>query len=126
MKQLGHADSPPLYYAFVVRLEKEWGEFIVVSRAQLHELWNNGCGSENNVSGDLELYIQFRLNEGETPKSLRKFDAKCGVYDFTPYINAWEGLPPLRPPAPIHDSENAGIIGEEPQAGEWPGEPVVD
>ena len=30
---------------------------------QLQELWNQGCGSENAKSGDLELYIQFRPDD---------------------------------------------------------------
>jgi hypothetical protein len=60
MTQLGRTDTPPLYYALAARLEKVWGSFIIISRTKLQELWNEGCGSENSRSGDLELYIQFR------------------------------------------------------------------
>lgn len=60
MAQLGRTDVPPLFYALAVRVDNGWGSFIVISRAKLKELWNEGCGSENGKSGDLELYIRFR------------------------------------------------------------------
>ena len=60
MDQLKRTDAPPLFYALAVRLDNGWGSFIVISRAKLQELWNDGCGSENEKSGDLELHIQFR------------------------------------------------------------------
>ncbi|HEY8504438.1 MAG TPA: hypothetical protein VIL46_07625 [Gemmataceae bacterium] len=107
MKQLGRTDAPPLFYALAVRLETGWGSFLVISRARLQELWNNGLGSRNDKSGDLELHIQFRPDErtaesgGEAGEGGRGMRAFCGTFDLTEYINAWESLPPLKPPVPI-------------------------
>jgi hypothetical protein len=67
-------------------------------------LWNDGCGSENEKSGDLDLYIQFRPDEeagGEEAENEQKLKALCGNFDLTDYINAWDSLPPLKPPIPI-------------------------
>jgi hypothetical protein len=86
--QLIRADNPPLFYALAVRLENGWGTYIVISRAMLKALWNDGCGSENEKSGDLELHIQFRPDE-EVNKAV------CGKFNLSDYLNAWESLPPL-------------------------------
>ncbi|MEI8375416.1 MAG: hypothetical protein WCJ35_21560 [Planctomycetota bacterium] len=109
MKQLSRTDSPPLFYAFAVRLDNSWGSFIVISRAKLRELWNDGCGSENEKSGDLEMHIQFRPDEKSKRDEARKYrelTAVCGKFDLTDYINAWETLPPLKTPvaidSPVH------------------------
>ncbi|AMV28935.1 hypothetical protein VT84_31365 [Gemmata sp. SH-PL17] len=105
MKQLERTDEPPLFYALAVRLDGGWGLFVVIGRTKLKELWNAGCGSKNNKSGDLELYIQFRPeNEGE----LKAF---CGKFDLTAHINAWESLPPLKAPVPINAEEHEGGVG---------------
>lgn len=102
MKQLERTDVPALFYALVLRLENGWGSFIVISRGKLQELWNEGLGSENKKSGDLELRIQFRPNEEEAEGgSEQRWKAVCGKFDLTDYINAWESLPPLKPPVPI-------------------------
>ena len=71
MAQLGRTDDPPLFYALAVRLDEGWGKFVVISRAELKELWNKGCGSENAKSGDLELHIQFRPYDEEGPGGRR-------------------------------------------------------
>ena len=87
-----------------VRLDNGWGSFIVISRAKLQELWDDGCGSENKKSGDLELHIQFRPEkkaEGEEAEKNQELTAICGKFDLTDYINAWESLPPLKPPVAI-------------------------
>ena len=65
MAQLRRPDNPPLFYALAVRLAEGWGSFVVIGRAQLQELWNKGCGSENAKSGDLEFHIQFRPDHRE-------------------------------------------------------------
>ena len=101
MKQLERVDDPPLYYALAVRLTDGWGSFIVISRVKLKEFWNKGCGSENTQSGDLELHVQFRpekkVGEGVVNQT-GKLTAKCGKFSLTDYLNAWESLPPLKPP----------------------------
>ena len=107
MAQLRRPDNPPLFYALAVRLAEGWGSFVVIGRAQLQELWNNGCGSENARSGDLELYIQFRLAHGEhglggeESGNEPKLRVRCGKFDLTGYMNAWESLPPLKSLADI-------------------------
>jgi hypothetical protein len=106
MKQLGRADNPQLFYALAVRLENGWGKFVVISRAKLKELWDAGCGSENHDSGDLVLHIQFRPNEEEPKKSEPELNAKCGTFDFKDYIDAWESLPPLKPPVALDGKEH--------------------
>ncbi|MGH7172129.1 MAG: hypothetical protein ACRELG_17785 [Gemmataceae bacterium] len=101
--QLGRTDVPPLFYALAVRLDSGWGGFIVIGRAKLKKLWDEGCGSENGKSGDLELYIRFRpAKEAEVPRdeetsSEPNLQAHCGEFDLTDFVNAWESLPPLKP-----------------------------
>jgi hypothetical protein len=130
MDQLRRPDAPPLFYALAVRLENGWGSFIVISRAELRELWNNGLGSENNKSGDLELYIQFRPDEdneeaaGADAEREQVLEARSGKFDLTDYIDAWGGLPPLKPPVPIDSDEQgagagtAAVGGADTGAGE--------
>jgi hypothetical protein len=107
---LERSDAPALFYALAVRLDNGWGSFVVISRAQLEELWNTGCGSEienkKTKKSELRLYIQFRYDEdadagGNEPDSEQKLKALCGEFDLTNYIDAWESLPPLKPPIPI-------------------------
>jgi|GEM_PF-372564 len=95
LAQLARTDVPPLFYALAVRLKNEWGDFLVISRARLQELWNDGCGSENRKSGKLELNVRFRLEKqaGDAPS----LQAYCGNMDLSVYLNAWEILPPLKP-----------------------------
>jgi hypothetical protein len=107
MEQLRRKDEPPLFYALAVRLDNSWSSFIVIGRAKLQGLWNDGLGSENTESGDLELYIKFRPkekdqeSEAEQAENKQVLEAHCGKFELTDYINAWESLPPLRPPPPI-------------------------
>jgi len=124
MNQLERTDSPPLFYALAVRLDNGWGSFIVISRAKLQKLWDDGCGSENQGSGDLELHIQFRPEKkakGEEVEKAQKLTAVCGKFDLTDYINAWESLPPLTPPVAIDLPAGRGAA----VGGGYTGEPVV-
>jgi hypothetical protein len=108
MAQLRRIDNPPLFYALAVRLGSGWGNFIVISRPKLQELWNKGCGSANEKSGDLELHIGFRPNEGADTAEAEKANnesnlrAYCGEFELTDFINDWESLPPLKPPPEIN------------------------
>lgn len=101
--QLKRTDEPPLFYIFAVRLDDGRGMFVVVGRSRLQELWNEGCGSTNEKSGDLDLHIQFRpaaevTGNGADQASIEpKLQAFCGRFDLTGFINAWESLPPLKP-----------------------------
>ena len=125
MNQLKRTDAPPLFYALAVRLDNEWGSFVVISRAKLQQLWTDGCGSENEKSGHLQLHIQFRPTkgaEGDEAAKKQKLTAVCGKFDLTDYINAWESLPPLKPPAAI-DSPVAGTAARAAGA-IVPGPPV--
>jgi len=103
MAQLRRTDAPPLYYALAVRLDKRWGSFIIINRAKLQELWNEGCGSENRNSGDLELRIQFRpkkeaeAKENDKASNESNLQAHCGRFNLTNYLESWETLPPLKP-----------------------------
>jgi hypothetical protein len=113
MEQLSQTDAPRLFYALVVRLDGAWAAFLIIRRATLQELWDQGLGSPNRKSGDLELHVQFRPEEdaedaqgGQGPK----LTARCGtektkVFDLSEYLNAWETLPPLRPLAPSAAAE---------------------
>ncbi len=123
MNQLGRNDAPPLFYALAVRLDDAWGSFLVISRAKLQELWDNGCGSENETSGDLVLHIQFRSENNAKEDAVekeQKLTATCGRFDLTEYLNAWESLPPLTPPFPVDLPSAAG--GESGSSGS----PVAD
>ena len=120
--QLKRTDAPPLFYALAVRLNNGWGSIIVISRAKLQELWNDGLGSENEKSGDLELYLRFHPEaadgeaEAEAAGAAQKLEAQCGEFDLTDYINAWESLPPLKAPVAIHgDEHGAGADAAEVQ-----------
>ncbi len=98
------AEHQAIFHALAVRIDNGWGSFIVVSRKNLQELWNDGCGSENEKSGDLQLRIKFRRETaivGEGGEQGLKFTAHCGEFNLTEYINAWESLPPLSPLAPL-------------------------
>jgi hypothetical protein len=97
MIQLSRPDNPPLFYAFAVRLANGWGAFIVISRTSLKQLWDDGCGSANPKSGDLELHIQFRGKQPSDAADARPIDACCGEFNLSQYLNAWEILPPLKP-----------------------------
>ena len=103
--QLGRTDAPPLFYALAVRLENGWGKIVVISRAELQNLWNDGLGSENKKSGDLELYIQFRpagrVEGAETDEANDELvlKAHCGEFDLTDYIDAWDSLHRLSRPS---------------------------
>ena len=77
MAQLRRTDEPPLFYALAVRLDNGWGSFVVMGRATLQELWNEGCGSENQTSGDLELHIQFRPTEEAREAGAKKTPPVC-------------------------------------------------
>jgi hypothetical protein len=127
MAQLRRKDVPPLFFALVVRLDDGWAAFLIIGRAILKGLWDQGLGSENSKSGDLELHVQFRPEEdvedvqgGPGPK----LTAKCGtdktkVFDLSEYLNAWETLPPLRPLAPSTAAEQSpGLQLFEPDPGE--------
>jgi hypothetical protein len=120
MKQLRPTDAPPLFYALAVRLEKGWGSIIVISRANLKELWNSGLGSENKKSGNLELHIQFRTEEDE-----HVLEARCGTFNLTDCINAWENLPPLKLPATIDVDEHEAGAAAAPVGGGDTGDPQV-
>ena len=86
MKQLREPEPPMLYYALAVRLEDGWGDFLVISRARLNELWNGSTpfGRENAASGNLELDLVFEPGH-----------VWCGTVDLQAHRNAWETLPPL-------------------------------
>jgi hypothetical protein len=99
--QLERTDGPSLFYALAVRLTDGWGSIIVISREKLKTLREDGMGSEikNNKKFDLRLYIQLRHQQDADEQTLK---AQCGEIDLTEYLNAWESLPPLKPPAPIN------------------------
>ena len=105
IEQLDRADEPPLFYALVVRLDNRWGGILVISRAKLKALREDGLGSENKKS--LALYVRFRprVDEAENGQLLT---ARCGKFELTDYINAWESLPPLKPPIAIDVDEQDG------------------
>lgn len=63
MVQLRRLDNPPLFYALAVRLDNGWATFVVISRAELKALWDQGCGSENSKSGDWNCTFSFGPTE---------------------------------------------------------------
>ncbi len=84
LKQLQRDDLPPLHYAFAVRLDGRWADFLVIRRPELR-LFQNGdvrFGTENMRSDSLVLTVQFR--EGMV---------LCGEVNLTDYLNAWHRLP---------------------------------
>jgi hypothetical protein len=97
------------------------------------ELWNDGLGSENKQSGDLELYIQFRpekapddVESGQPSKLTARYGTeKTKVFDLTKFLNAWESLPPLKPPVPLQaaDQAEAAKVAEVPSKDLSPGLP---
>jgi hypothetical protein len=99
MGQLKRTDKPPLFYALAVRKKDGWGAFLIISRNSLQTLWNEGCGSENRESGNLQLVVQYRA-EG-SPQANPIWTANCGVFDLSKYLEAWETLPPLMQPEEI-------------------------
>jgi hypothetical protein len=60
LRQLRAADRPTLYYAFPVRLEDRWMDFLFISRYRLKEMsTDEGVGYLNATSGELELSLSF-------------------------------------------------------------------
>lgn len=100
--QLRQLDTPSLYYALAVRLSDGWGGIIVISRENLQNLLTEGIGPEirnkKTKKSALKLYLQFRRQQ-ETEGHW--FQVRCGEFDLTEYLNAWNSLPPLKPPVPI-------------------------
>jgi hypothetical protein len=90
VRQLKQPRSSELYYALAARLEDGWGDFLIISRTRLNELWNSGqpFGRENAASGNLELDLVFEPGP-----------IWCGEVDLQDHRNAWEHLPPLLPSA---------------------------
>ena len=104
MRQLERIDNPRLFSALAIRLGDGWADFIVISRAELKGLWDQGCGYENIMSGDLELHLQVRRDEEAAATaagsshtiSSAGFRIRCGQFDLSGHVNAWEILPPLK------------------------------
>jgi hypothetical protein len=90
LKHLQAPDSPPLYYVLAVRLGERWADFLIIWRPLIERFWDQGrsFGTVSQGSGSLILTVQFR------PDGVR-----CGQVDLTPFRNAWDQLPPLRPSA---------------------------
>jgi hypothetical protein len=53
------------------------------------------------------LYIQFRPKAEEAGDE-PVLEARCGDFELTDYISAWESLPPLKPPIAIDADVHAG------------------
>ncbi|HET6879154.1 MAG TPA: hypothetical protein VFI31_03300 [Pirellulales bacterium] len=90
IEQLQHpVDRPPLYYAFAVRWQRNWRDFLIVSRAKLKELWkaDEPFGSANDKTNELTLTVEFREQ------------TTCSGRDLSEFRNAWHLLPPLQAPA---------------------------
>jgi hypothetical protein len=100
--QLKRTKNPAFFYALAVRLEHGLGDFLVISRARLNELRDQGCGSENGAADNLELYIRFRPDERTHAANSAELKVRCGDFDLSNYINAWDTLPPLKPLEPIN------------------------
>ena len=108
IEQLKRTDAPSLFYALAVRLSDGWSRILVISRAELQKLREDGVGSEienkKSKKFDLRLYIQFRHvsdSDEQAAEDEQKLKALCGDTDLTEYLDAWESLPPLKPPVPI-------------------------
>ena len=89
LRQLESVDSQ-LFFAFAIRLDGRWIDFVVISRYDLYVL------VENEGIGSLEhdkLMRRFQLVfEGD--------DAlRCGGCDLNRHRNAWGSIPALTPPA---------------------------
>ena len=88
IRQLRRPEPPELFYALAVRLGALWADFVVISRAQLRNLWEgpHPFGRENPASGNLELDLVFEPDH-----------VWCSGIDLQAFRNAWETLAPLRP-----------------------------
>jgi hypothetical protein len=84
LKQLERLDSPPLFYTFVVRLDDDYVEYLIIERLRLQNYWHveRRFGSKDN-QGNLVLKVQFR------DKII------CGEVDLSNHRNDWHVLPPL-------------------------------
>ncbi len=106
--QLKRTDSPSLFYALAVRLDDRWEKILLISRARLQQLREESVGTDiqNKRTGKLELrlYIQFRQTDQpdeEQAEPKERIEAFCGETELTEFVDAWESLPPLKPPVPI-------------------------
>jgi hypothetical protein len=101
-RQLDRPDSPRLYYALAVRIDDGWGDFLVIGRERLQELWNGSpsLGKEDATSENLIIYAQFRPSR-----------VICGEVDLSDFRNAWEALPPLRPTSQVSADADTDAAG---------------
>jgi hypothetical protein len=96
LKELrGPPSQPPVYYVLAARLGKDWGDFVVIAREKLAELyWQR---SSKQVASEFVFRVQFRPEE-----------VRLGEIDLTPFRNAWNTLPPFGEPIVV---EGLGIGG---------------
>ena len=84
-KQLQRPIHPELHFVFVVRHEGSWKEFLVVSRAQLFEEYDqNRIGTLSNQM--LHLHFSFTAT-----------DAICSKRSLQTYRNNWSNWPEIMP-----------------------------
>jgi hypothetical protein len=85
LEQLRDPLQRVLFYLFANRLNDQWSDFVVISRADLRERnESGGMGYVHPRARELQLYLSF------SPDALA-----CSGQDLQPYRNAWGRLPVL-------------------------------
>jgi hypothetical protein len=81
-----------LYYVLAIRFQEQWVDFVVISREHLNDLRvNQDVGLEYSDENTGKRFLRLTL-------SFTKDNVACSGKSFQRYRNAWELLPPLRPP----------------------------
>jgi hypothetical protein len=86
LKQLDRDDVPALFYAFVVRLDEQVVDYLIIPRFRLRDFWKSALQVGTEAEGNLVLTVQFREQ------------VICGEVDLTEFRRAWHLLPPLQLP----------------------------
>jgi hypothetical protein len=108
MKQFQRLDDrPQVFYALAVLRDEKWIDFLIVSRARLQGYFygKNKFGSYSKKNDELTITIEFRA------------EVKCSGQELTDCRNAWNSLPPLKPPPDLEDAAQGQASAVDPSSG---------
>ena len=81
LSQLSQVVEPELTYVFVVRSQKQWDTFLLISREDLFDEYEN---HEIGSKAGQTLVLNFRYSQQSV---------KCSDRDFSTYLNNWSTWP---------------------------------
>lgn len=82
LSQLERRTFPPSWYVFANRYMDDWSSFLVISRANLYELYDNFEMGSLTKSGFVSLYISYQEQA-----------VICSGVDMSEFVDNWERWP---------------------------------